>query len=105
MRHYAFAATRDEFLDAVNDMSYCVFTKPCDLGWIRGYAQGSHVPLGLTLKKASASSSVMRRAILELGQSTMEHGAYVTMGQCQACGTTASPSWSPHLCDRCLVCQ
>lgn len=103
MKHYTFTASVTGILAAMEHMSYCLFTKPDDDGWVRGYAQGAYVPLDLTTKTGDAPSGAMRRVIHELDARTMEVGDYVSMGVCGSCDTRASSTWSPHLCERCLL--
>lgn len=103
MKHYTFTVNRRGLLEIVDEMSYCVFTKPDESGWVRGYAQGSYVPLDLAILSATAPSKVMRAAIQSLGVETMEMGSYVSMGACEGCGTHRSPTWTPSLCEACML--
>jgi hypothetical protein len=103
MKHFSFCVdkTRD-LLNIIDDCSYAVFTKPDDDGWIRGYGQGSLLPIGVNVHRVATAACVMRNIIMSLGV-TKEVGCFLSMGRCVRCDVTASCSWSPSLCDRCLI--
>lgn len=104
MKHYTFTASKHELLRAVEDMSYCVFTKPDDDGWVTGYAQGAWVPSDLSaITLGTAPSGVMRSVIHGLGRITTEVGHYITMGRCGSCGAVDASTWSPSECETCFL--
>jgi hypothetical protein len=102
MKHFSFCVKTRDLLDMIEDCSYVVFTKPDDEGWIRGYGQGSLLPLNTNVHRATTTSSAMRDLVMGLGV-TKEIGSYLTMGQCVRCDVTSSRTWSPSLCERCLT--
>jgi hypothetical protein len=102
MKHFSFCVKTRDLLNMIDDCSYVIFTKPNDEGLIQGYAQSSILPIGTNYQRVSTTSSVMRAVILSLGV-TKEVGGYCTMGKCMRCDVTASRSWSPSLCERCLT--